>query len=246
MYLNGSLRGFQVWPKCLLTLICAQEHCVREIKGESDKTCCRNGPSLNAMLYVFAGICGVQTEAQSHRNTHTPHLQACVWTCRTAGQRRHTPPPALKVRGHRVGQNGGSITPELQVRLNNNPPLCAVTPSHYRHTWTWTIHTLLFFQTITEAGEPVCVEAWKGAQRYFYKCAVKKEVLVSSSQNISFFTCAPSRLLSSPSHSPASCPLLYNIWSNLLDSSVLADKTQGGHLCNLYFNSFVHAFFLSL
>lgn len=91
-----------------MTFIC-QERCVRENKGASDTlrsevmTCCTRGPlaHLNASRFLQESVeCRLKS---SYTEIHTPHLQACVWTCR-----RHTPPPALGIRGHRVGQNKAS------------------------------------------------------------------------------------------------------------------------------------------
>lgn len=62
-------------------------------------TCCRSGPSLNLTLYVFAGICAVQSDG-SHTEIHRPHQQACAWTYRTAeGQKGNS---SLLPRGAKV------------------------------------------------------------------------------------------------------------------------------------------------
>ncbi|KAI3368304.1 hypothetical protein L3Q82_008017 [Scortum barcoo] len=91
-------------------------------------------PGLFCLLKVgrwssaVPGICGGQTEAQSHRNTHTPHLQACVWSCRTTGQQRDTPPPAPWIRGHAVGHPKVTAAVTGAIKAENAAQLVHVQP----------------------------------------------------------------------------------------------------------------------
>lgn len=79
-------------------------------------TCCSNGPSLNLMLSIFAGICGVQTEEQSHRNTHTPSAGLRL----TLQDNRSEEAPTTSCSEGQRSQSG-FITPKSQVRLQDNP-----------------------------------------------------------------------------------------------------------------------------
>lgn len=175
--------------------------------------------------------------------THThPVLQTWQWTCRTSGQQRHArrpSSPARRVRGRRPGRSQTPSVWSCRWDFLSEPfhPLCCrFTPVAWKHTWTWTLYNYISNYFI-----------W-GLRSFFFCQSCFKNLRSRLKEEksrhgfASVFTYFTSWLaLLSLSLAPR--PLLHRAWSNLFDSLVLSDKTQGGHLCNLYFNAFVHAFY---
>jgi len=192
-------------------------------------SCCRTlslslslSQLITLFLLFFTGIWGVQTPTHTHTHTHKP-----------AGQQ-------VSRGTHHLELWGSEVTERIRTRL---PPSKDTGESSQQPS---TLKPEL--QLLSNTFTLVRTRCRRGPKRraVFFNFESPDSIIIDvlpRARALSFSTRARSPRPSSPSLAP---PQLQNAWSNLFDSSVWADKTQGGHLCNLYFNSFVRAssFFL--